>query len=260
MNNKCNALVTSSSRGIGFQAALSLIEKGCNVVINSRSLENIENAIKKLKEMKRDAIIYGIKADISSIDEVKKLYDETQKILGSLDIIVMNYGNPLCEPCELIRTNYDDWLYSFNLYVASTVEMIKQVYLKNDRKVSFVLISSFSTYSPMESTSLSDIIRSVFPSLVKVYSRLYPNKIRANLLLLGTFKTEGAMELIRKLSSKENIDENEYWKRFVEDISPLKRSGRFDELREVISWLSFSPEYLSGSIILFDGATLNCLI
>jgi len=261
MNNKCNALVTASSRGIGFQAALALAEKGCNVAINSRNQKNLEAAARKLRGFVGNKVgVEEIKGDMSKHDDVKKLYAEAVKKLGGLDVIVMSYGNPPCEPCELIDTGYEDWSYAFNLYISSTMEMMKSAYLYGTSKTSFVIISSFSAYHPMGPTSLSDIIRGSLPALVKTYSRLYPEKIRANLLVLGSFKTEGATSLIKKLSEEEGVDEATYWKEFVEGISPLRRAGRFEELREVISWLAFAPEYLTGSVIVFDGGTLNCIL
>ncbi len=258
MNNKCNALITASTKGIGYQAALSLVEKGCNVVINSRNDNEIREVKKKLK--RRNNKVYGIKGDISNQKQIDKILYKALDKLGSLDVVVMNYGNPKCEPCNLIETNYDDWLYAFNMYIYSTVEAMNYLYKHNGKKVNFVIISSFSVYSPMQSTSLSDIIRISLLSLIKTYSRYYSDKIRANALLLGSFKTEGAENLIKYLSSNMNISEDEFWDKYVKSLSPLNRLGKFEELRDVISFLAFSPEYLMGSVLLFDGGSLNCII
>ncbi|WP_048816766.1 SDR family oxidoreductase [Caldisphaera lagunensis] len=258
MNNKCNALVTASTKGIGFQAALSLAEKGCNVVINARNYDEIKEAKKKLKRGRNK--VYGIKGDLSKKNEIDKILDKALQKLGSIDVVVMNYGNPKCEPCNLVDADYNDWLYAFNMYIYSTAEAMNYLYKHNERKVNFIIISSFSIYSPMQSTALSDIIRISLLSLVKTYSKYYSDKIRANALLLGSFKTEGAENLIKKLSSNMGIDEQDFWDKYVKSLSPLNRLGRFEELRDVISFLAFSPEYLMGSLLLFDGGSLNCII
>jgi|BEDMetMinimDraft_2_1075160.scaffolds.fasta_scaffold01317_8 Dehydrogenases with different specificities (related to short-chain alcohol dehydrogenases) len=258
MNNKCNAIVTASTKGIGYQAALSLAEKGCNLIINSRNKDNIDKAIEELR--KKKIKVYGIKGDLSNKKDIDKIFGYAIRKLGSIDVVVMNYGNPICEPCDIINASYDDWVYAFNMYIYSTAEAMNYVYKYNKKKTNFVIISSFSIYSPMDSTAISDIIRISLVSLIKTYSRLYSDRIRANALLLGSFKTEGSESLIRSLAKKFNISEEEFWDRYVKGLSPLKRLGRFDELGNIISFLAFSPEYLSGSIILFDGSSLNCII
>ena len=258
MNNKCNALITASTKGIGYQAALSLAEKGCNLVISSRNKDNIDKAKEELK--KKRVKVYGIKGDLSNKADIDRIFAYAIKKLGGIDVVVMNYGNPKCEPCNIIDATYSDWVYSFNMYLYSTAEAMNFSYKYNKKKANFIIISSFSIYFPMESTSLSDIIRIGLLPLIKTYSRLYPDKIRANALLLGSFRTEGSESLIRKLAKKMNVNEEEFWNRYVKEISPLKRLGRFDELKDIISFLAFSPEYLTGSVILFDGDTLNCII
>jgi len=85
------ALVTGSSRGIGRGIALALAKQGADVAINYRSeKKEAEKVISEIKKMKRDAFV--AQADVSSVDEVIRMFSEVKKHWGNLDILVNNAG------------------------------------------------------------------------------------------------------------------------------------------------------------------------
>lgn len=95
------AIVTGGSRGIGKATTKLLLENGCSVVINSRTQREIDSTVKELSSIER---IVGVKADVSSSKDVKKLVDKTIKEFGRIDILVNNAGvlhhGPLSEMTE----------------------------------------------------------------------------------------------------------------------------------------------------------------
>jgi len=85
------ALVTGSSRGIGQGIALALAKQGAGVAINYRSKkEEAEKVVAQIKKMKRDS--FAVQADVSSVDEVIRMFGEVKKRWGKLDILVNNAG------------------------------------------------------------------------------------------------------------------------------------------------------------------------
>ena len=85
------ALVTGSSRGIGRGIALALAKQGADVAINYRSDKNeAEEVVAKIKKMGRDAFV--VQADVSSVDEVIRMFGEVKKQWDKLDILVNNAG------------------------------------------------------------------------------------------------------------------------------------------------------------------------
>jgi len=85
------ALVTGSSRGIGSCIALKLAEQGANVVVNYLSNHDAaKKIVNEIRVLGRDSI--SVQADVSKINEVKKLFQETIKYFGTLDILVNNAG------------------------------------------------------------------------------------------------------------------------------------------------------------------------
>lgn len=79
------AVITGSSRGIGRAIALRLARDGASVVINFSS--NASPADELVKQIGNDQAI-AIKADVSRVEEVKRLVEETVDKWGKIDILI----------------------------------------------------------------------------------------------------------------------------------------------------------------------------
>src|SRR5262245_37387497 len=85
------AIVTGASRGIGRAVAKRLARDGFAVVVNyASSAGPAEQAVAEIKADGGQAI--AIKADVSNPADVERLFDETLKAFGSIDIVVNNSG------------------------------------------------------------------------------------------------------------------------------------------------------------------------
>lgn len=85
------ALVTGASRGIGRAIALALARDGVNVAIGYRTdLAAAEEVVAQAHDL-------GVKAgavagDVGAADDVVRMYQEAEEMLGGLDILVNNAG------------------------------------------------------------------------------------------------------------------------------------------------------------------------
>ena len=85
-------LITGSTRGIGKETALLLLQKELNVIISSRSQDNVNNVIEEIHDKfpsKKEHIL-GLKCDVSKQSDVKSLVDVSVKRFGKIDILVNN--------------------------------------------------------------------------------------------------------------------------------------------------------------------------
>lgn len=87
------AIVTGvgSERGFGAAIGTYLAERGCNIICVNRHVEGAERIAASLRD------VYGvrtmaIRADISSVDDVKNMIAESIKAFGKIDILVNNAG------------------------------------------------------------------------------------------------------------------------------------------------------------------------
>ena len=59
------ALVCASSKGLGFSVVESLLEEGCNVLMTSRNLDNLNNAEKIINQKKFSGVLNKFECDLS---------------------------------------------------------------------------------------------------------------------------------------------------------------------------------------------------
>ncbi|MGA2843324.1 MAG: 3-oxoacyl-ACP reductase family protein [Steroidobacteraceae bacterium] len=85
------ALVTGASRGLGRAIALGLAEMGVDVVVNYRVREDEAQACAdEIRRRARRAAI--VRADVSRVDEARRLVREAEAALGPITILINNAG------------------------------------------------------------------------------------------------------------------------------------------------------------------------
>lgn len=96
------ALVTGSSRGIGLAIAMRLGHLGASLCLCARHPETLEQALQSLSAEGISAI--ALPTDVTRVDQVDRLVEETHRRLGKIDILVNNAGvgwfGPLHEATE----------------------------------------------------------------------------------------------------------------------------------------------------------------
>ena len=108
------AIVTGASRGIGRAVARRLAQDGFVVVVNYLSnAGEADQVVAELKGIGGNAI--AIQADVSSAPDVERLFNETVKRLGSLDVVVHNSGIMPLSPIGKNEVDLFDKVISTNL-------------------------------------------------------------------------------------------------------------------------------------------------
>ena len=101
------ALVTGASRGIGKAIAERLAADGAAVVINYTRNEQLAQAVVN-KILGKGGKEVAIHADISKSADVRRLFNEAEKVMARLDIVVANAGVHILKPfVENTEADYD---------------------------------------------------------------------------------------------------------------------------------------------------------
>jgi 3-oxoacyl-[acyl-carrier protein] reductase len=125
--DKYTAIVTESTRGIGEETALLLLQKGLNVIISSRSQQSVDNAIQEILDKcpsKKENVL-GLKCDVSKYSDVKSLVDVSVKTFGRIDILVNNAG--IIYYKSLINTTEEEWDKTININLKGSFLFTKEV-------------------------------------------------------------------------------------------------------------------------------------
>ena len=85
------ALVTGSGRGIGRGIALELGQRGASVVVNyANTSAGADEVVKEIEKAGSKAI--AVKADVTKVSDIARLFKEATDKFGRLDICVSNSG------------------------------------------------------------------------------------------------------------------------------------------------------------------------
>jgi 3-oxoacyl-[acyl-carrier protein] reductase len=106
LNGK-KAIVTGASRGIGCAIAERLAQDGAAVIVNYVANEAAaQDTLKAIAQ--RSGKAKAVRADVSKVAEIERLFDESEAAFGTPDIVVANAGTAIIGPMtEFTEEQYD---------------------------------------------------------------------------------------------------------------------------------------------------------
>jgi 3-oxoacyl-[acyl-carrier protein] reductase len=128
---KRTAIVTGSGRGIGKETAILLAKKGVNVVVCSRTEEQINSTVREIKKEINDDqnnnSIIGVKCDVGISSQVDFLVKSAINKFGTdtIDILVNNAGVAFNK--KLVDTSEKEWDQTINTNLKGAFLVTKAV-------------------------------------------------------------------------------------------------------------------------------------
>jgi len=136
-------LITGANKGIGFETAKQLLQKGFYVYIGSRNLENGLQAVEKLRVLNLTNV-EAIQIDVTDDNSVKNARTEIGKKIDILDVLINNAGINGGVPNTALEARTDQFLAAFNTNVFG-VARVTQAFidlLKKSPEPRIVMVSS----------------------------------------------------------------------------------------------------------------------
>jgi pteridine reductase len=229
------ALVTGAGKRLGRAVALRLAEEGADVVVHYRSSQaEAQDAVREIERLGRRAI--SIAADLGSVAEIRRLFDEAGKHFGRLDVLVNSAANFL--RASMVSTTEEIWdaALETNLRAPFFCAQAAAPWLTRARG----LIINFADTGGLlgwtgyiaHSVSKAGVIM-----LTKVLAKALAPDVRVNAIAPGTITMEGdAPEL-----------ESNFIKR-----APLRRSGTPADITDTVVFLARS-KFITGQVLVVDG-------
>jgi len=238
------AIVTGASKGIGAEIAKSLGAAGAAVVVNyASSKEGADRVVAEITGKGGKAI--AVQGDVSKAADVQRLFKETKKTFGSLDVLVNNGGVYKFEPLEAVTE--EEFHRQFNTNVLglllATREAVKYFGTQGG---SVINIGSVASRLTPPTSSVYSATKGAVDAVTAVLSKeLGPRKIRVNSINPGGVETEGVhtMGIIGTDFQKEMIA-----------ATPLGRFGQPDDIAPIAVFLaSENSGWLTGETLLASG-------
>src|SRR5215471_6929104 len=120
------AVVTGASKGIGATIAEHLAAAGAAVVVNyASSRAGADAVVDRIRRAGGKAV--AVQADVSKLEDVRRLFAETKKAFRKLDILVNNAGIYEFAPLEAISTERFHKQFNLNVLglLLTTQEAVK---------------------------------------------------------------------------------------------------------------------------------------
>ncbi len=252
------ALVSGSTKGIGFATASLLAEEGARVFINGRTEQSVNAAIKKIKEKNASADVSGIVADLSTDRGCESLIQE----IPDVDILVNNLG--IFNPVKFENITDQEWMEFFQINIMSGVRLSRH-YLAGMRKNNWgriVFVSSESAIQIPEEMIHYGMTKSAQIAIARgLAETTKATGITVNSVLPGPTRSEGVENFVQKIADQEGLSFEEMEKEFFKSGRPSSLIQRFAEVEEVANMIVYVCSSLAsatnGAALRVDGGVVR---
>lgn len=107
------ALITGASRGLGYLSAKFMAERGCNLILHSRTLESSEKVLNEVKALGVEA--YSVAAELSDLTQVEEMLKAIDEKGTQVDIVLNNAGLQIAYRNDYLATPMSDYDISFKV-------------------------------------------------------------------------------------------------------------------------------------------------
>lgn len=237
------AIITGSSKGIGYEIAKAFVINGAKVVICGSSEDSANNAKEKILNEFPNADILSQKVDVTNTNDVIKLFKITYEKWGKIDILINNAG---VAPRKAIDEMSDEDFESvLNINTFGTFKCTREAvkYMK-DNGGSIINTSSFVSIYGSPNQSAYSASKAAINGLTKSNAKeLGKYQIRVNAVAPGVVMTQMV---------KETCDPNII--AHLNMMTPLQRGAEPKDLVGIYLYLaSDDSKFTTGTIINVDG-------
>jgi NAD(P)-dependent dehydrogenase (short-subunit alcohol dehydrogenase family) len=250
------AIVSGGARGIGLAAARKLAGEGASVVICSDREEQVEETVAALREEGLE--VRGVRADVTSSADMKKLIDLASETYGGVDVLVNSAG--VQRYGTVVETEEEVWdeVLDVNLkgiYLASRYAIPE---MRKRGGGAIVNLSSVQAFASQTGVAAYTASKGGINALTRAMALDHAGEnIRVNAVCPASVDTPMLRWSADLFKGDNSVEETlEDWGR----MHPLGRVAKPEEVAEVIAFLaSARASFITGGDYKVDGGMLAAL-
>lgn len=242
------ALITGSTRGIGYAIAKTFAEAGAYLVIHSSHKDDVDRVTKEFSKKYKN--VYGHCANLTNADEIKDLVEAVVSKFGKIDILVNNAG--ISTPIANIETlSVSDWHTIIDINLRAPFLLSKHVIpsmKKNDCGAIINIGSEAYVYGSRSTNIAYTASKGGLVSFTRGLAREVEGyNIRVNAISPWHVRTEKVMNFLK---SKTDEEKNKF---FTEHNKLHKVCFPHDVAYCALFLASHYAEFIHGEIIHING-------
>ena len=241
------ALITGSGRGIGRAIALYFAQHGSDVVINFfRNRAPAEETAREVERLGRRALL--VKADVGDLKDLNRLFDETEKEFGGLDIFIHNAASGYNRPALEQKPKGWEWTMNINARALLFAAQHATPLMEKRGGGKIVSISSPGSVRVLPDYIVVGASKAALESLTRYLGvELISKGINVNAVSPGVVETD-ALNHFASMGNQDAILQN-----FIAQV-PAGRLITPEEVAEVVAFLCTpAAAMIVGQTIALDG-------
>ena len=245
------AVVTGAGKGIGKGIAIALAEAGSNVVLASRTENDLNEVQKEINKLGREAIVVPI--DVTNPNSFEDLSEKALKEFGKISTWVNNAGGlPDGTPRYLTKTSFEEFEAQINLNFTAVFNGSVTAAKKMQEGGAIINISSSSSKNMQGNLKNGPYgaSKAAVNSLTATLALELAPKIRVNAIAPGPIPTENFKDSM-------NMHTEEREKELKKHIPiPLNRWGSPEDIGAAVVFMaSNASSWVTGQCLFVDGGT-----
>jgi len=238
-----NALITGSSRGIGWETSKALAEAGASVILNGRDENSLKARAAELGDAGHDASY--VVFDAHDAEAVARATEALLEEQGCIDILISNAGAAYRK--SLAETTLDGWRDVIESHMTTSFALVKTLApaMQKQEWGRVILTSSVMGQVSRPNNTAYSAAKGGMNALVRALAaELGVNGVTCNAIAPGWILTKATEEL----------SHDDEWNNMIVNRNPLKRWGRPEEIAAAMLFLaSDAGSFTTGQVLTVDG-------
>ena len=237
------ALITGSTRGIGFALSAGLARAGAHIILNGRDMSRLQTARDRLAEQQINSDI--LCADVSQPQEITDAIDVYEREQGAIDILINNAGIQHRSPATDFKAEDFNTVMATNTHAVFYTAQAVAKHMLSRKSGKIINIASIMALIARENVSAYTTSKAAVGGLTRALATEWAaSGVNVNAIGPGYISTEMTGALF----------DDKVFSSWLMQTTPQKRWGEVDDLVGTAIFLaSPASDFINGQILYVDG-------